>query len=94
MTAAASFVDLGEELVSVRGGFIEDSEDEELYPAPFWILPTVAAALIAHGTRTTPSIQHCYIRQCYINIARFVERSGAVREKWNENVTKLSRLTG
>lgn len=49
MTAAASFVDLGEELIPVRGCFIEDSEDEELYPAPFWILPTVAAALIAHG---------------------------------------------
>jgi hypothetical protein len=48
VTAAASFVDLGEELVPVRGGFMEDSEDEELYPAPFWILPTVAAALIAH----------------------------------------------
>jgi hypothetical protein len=48
MTAAASFVDLVEELIPVRGCFIEDSEDEELYPAPFWILPTVAAALIAH----------------------------------------------
>ena len=50
MTAAASFVDLVEELMPVRGCFIEDSEDEELYPAPFWILPTVAAALIAHGS--------------------------------------------
>jgi hypothetical protein len=51
VTAAASFFDLAEELISVRRGFIEDSEDEELYPAPFWILPTVAAVLIAHDTR-------------------------------------------
>ncbi len=49
MTAAAPFVDLGEELISIGGGFIEDSEDEELYPASLWILPTVAVALIAHG---------------------------------------------
>jgi len=50
VTAAASFFDLVEELIPVRGGFIEDPEDEELYPAPFWILPTVTVALIAHGT--------------------------------------------
>ena len=48
MAAAASYFDLAEELIPVRGGFIEDSEDEELYPAPFWILPTVAVVLIAH----------------------------------------------
>jgi hypothetical protein len=41
-------------LIPVRGCFIEDSEDEELYPAPFWILPTVAAALIAHGFYDLP----------------------------------------
>jgi hypothetical protein len=51
MTAAASYFDLVEELISVRGGFIQDPEDEELYPAAFWILPTVAAVLIAHGNR-------------------------------------------
>jgi hypothetical protein len=39
-------------------------------------LPTVAVALIAHGTRTTPSIKHCYIQQCYINITRFVKHAG------------------
>jgi hypothetical protein len=50
VAAAASLVDLVEELIPVRGCFIEDSEDEELYPASFWILPTVAAALIAHGS--------------------------------------------
>ncbi len=76
MAAAASLVDLVEELIPVRGCFIEDSEDEELYPAPFWILPTVAVALIAHGTRTTPSIKHCYIQQCYISITRFVKHAG------------------
>jgi hypothetical protein len=48
VTAAASFVDFVEELIPVRRCFIKDSEDEELYPAPFWILPTVAAVLIAH----------------------------------------------
>jgi hypothetical protein len=54
VTAAASFVDLVQELIPVRGGFIEDSEDEKLYPAPFWILPTVAAVLIAYGTHKLP----------------------------------------
>jgi hypothetical protein len=51
VTATASFVDFAEELIPVRGRFIEDSEDEELYPTPFWILPTFAAILVAHGTR-------------------------------------------
>jgi hypothetical protein len=51
VAAAASYFDLVEELIPVRRGFIEDSEDEELYPAPFWILPTVAVVLIAHGIR-------------------------------------------
>jgi hypothetical protein len=51
VTAAASFFDLVEELIPVRGGFEEDSQDEELYPAPFGIVPTVAVALIAHGVR-------------------------------------------
>ncbi len=49
MAAAASHFDLVEELIPVRWGFIEDPEDEELYPASFWVLPTVAVFLIAHG---------------------------------------------
>ena len=52
MTTAASYFDLVEELIPVRWRLIQDSEDEELYPASFWILPTVAAVLIAHGNRT------------------------------------------
>jgi hypothetical protein len=51
MTAAASYFDLVEELIPVCRGFIKDTEDEELYPAPFWVLPTVTVVLIAHGIR-------------------------------------------
>jgi hypothetical protein len=51
VTAAASYFDLVEELITVRGCFVQDSEDEELYPAAFGISPTVAAVLIAHSTR-------------------------------------------
>ncbi len=51
MTAAASYFDLAKKLIPIRGSLKQDSEDEELYPAPFWILPTVAVVLIAHGTR-------------------------------------------
>jgi hypothetical protein len=51
VTAAASYFDLVEELIPVRGCLIQDSEDKELYPASFWILPTVAAVLITHGNR-------------------------------------------
>jgi hypothetical protein len=51
MTAAASYFDLVEKLIPICGCLIQDSEDEELYPAPFWILPTVAVVLVAHGTR-------------------------------------------
>jgi hypothetical protein len=93
MTAAASYFDLAEELIPVSGCLIQDSEDEELYPALFWIFPTVAVILIAHGIRKIL----VYYTVIYINvISTFLDllnTQDLVSERWNETVKKLSSLT-